>query len=323
MDVHDERMWNKKRTVTVTAVVGIAAAALLLGAVMSAVATSDSSNAAYAEQTEKLTKADAAKPLPKAGASCLTVVSDTSTFVDRGNTIVASSFSGWPTIPGATYIWSTDGFDTNNPYTFTKPFILPPGHTYSATITINADDAWKDLRINGNYVADESPMPSWASPGWPPQSWSTAHKFTIPATYFNPGFNTLSVKAVDIGGAYAGLAFKLEVFCKPVVPSTHWDKILFTLDTLGDRTAVSSQILKPLIGKTLDIKVRDNPAEVAVLEDVVKGFLAAKYNLTKVDLNGTTVKIIDVEYAIDTNTYELEPETPKDLSCTLPGIPTC
>jgi hypothetical protein len=309
---------RKKRSLVVT-VAGVAAAALLLMATIYSPAIQ--AMAQSASTTSKLTKADAAKTLPNGkNDACLTVVSDTSTFVDRGNTVNAATYSGWPTIPGATYIWSSNGLDTGSPYTFTKPFILPPGNTYSATITINADDAWKDLRINGNFVADESPSPSWASSSWPPQSWASAHKFTIPSTYFNPGLNTLSVKAVDIGGAYSGLAFKLEVFCKPTAPSTHWDKILFTLDAQGNTTTPT---LKPLLGKTLDIKVRDNPAEVAILEDVVKGFLAAKYNLTKQDLRGITVKIIEVEYAIDTNTYGLKPETPQDLSCMLPAIPTC
>jgi hypothetical protein len=250
--------------------------------------------------------------------SCLTVVSDLQTFVDRGNTVPVSF--NWPApisgsnlgIAGVTPIWSSNGLDTGNPYTFTKHFILPQGYTYYAKIDINADDQWKDLRINGNFVADEPA----------PIGWGNVHTYTIPSTYLNAGLNTLTVQAVDIAQVVAGLAFKMEVFCKPIASSIHWDKIVFTIDirqgTQGqqqENTDTLTSKLRPLIGKTLDIKVRDNPADVVALEDVVKGFLAAKYNLTKQETDRITVRIVEVEYAIDTNVHAgVGPDKPKDKS---------
>ncbi len=259
-------------------------------------------------------------PPPPTDKSCLTVISDLQTFVDRGNTVPVS-FS-WPApingsdlgITGVTPIWSNNGLDTGNPYTFTKHFILPQGYTYYAKIDINADDQWKDLRINGNFVADEPA----------PIGWGNVHTYTIPSTYLNAGLNTLTVQAVDIAKVVAGLAFKMEVFCKPVASSIHWDKIVFTIDVIRPQVQQGEQLqgndalmnkLRPLMGKTLDIKVRDNPADVVALEDVVKGFLAAKYNLTKQETDRITVKIVEVEYAIDTNVHAgVGPEKPKDKS---------
>ncbi|GBC74538.1 hypothetical protein HRbin05_00580 [archaeon HR05] len=98
--------------------------------------------------------------------------------------------------------------------------------------------------------------------------------------------------------------------CKPVQGSTHWDKIIFTIDVKqvpstptqpGNEELVKK--LRPLIGKTLDIKVRDEPSEVVALEDTVKEFLAAKYSLSKQDLDYIMVKIVEVEYAIDPNVH--------------------
>ncbi|MEM4611762.1 MAG: hypothetical protein QXS95_03355 [Candidatus Nitrosocaldus sp.] len=236
---------------------------------------------------------------------CLTVVSDTTTFVDRGNT-VAINFT-WPApingsdlgIPGATPIWSSNGLDTNNPYTFTKYFLLPSGNMYHATLTINADDQWMDLKINGNFVASE-PAPA---------GWGNVHTYDVSA-YLQPGLNTLEVKAVDIGKSVAALAYKLEVKCKPVQGSTHWDKIIFTIDVKEVQPSPTQpgnvelvKKLRPLIGKTLDIKVRDEPSDVVALEDTVKAFLAAKYNLSKQDLDYITVRIVEVEYAIDPNMH--------------------
>ncbi|GBC73437.1 hypothetical protein HRbin04_00838 [archaeon HR04] len=235
---------------------------------------------------------------------CLTLVSDTSTFVDRGNTVPVNFTWSAPInsndlgVAGAKPIWSSNGLDTNNPYTFTKYFLLPSGNAYSAILTINADDQWRDLKINGQFVATE-PFPGWGN----------VHTYNVSA-YLQPGLNTLEVKAVDIGKTVAALAYKLEVKCKPVQGSTHWDKIIFTIDVKqvpstptqpGNEELVKK--LRPLIGKTLDIKVRDEPSEIAVLEDTVKAFLAAKYNLTKQDLEYITVKIVEVEYAIDPNVH--------------------
>ncbi len=235
---------------------------------------------------------------------CLTVVSDTTTLVDRGNTVPVNYT--WPApingsdlgIPGATPIWSSNGLDTNNPYTFTKYFLLPSGNMYNATLTINADDQWMDLKINGNFVASE-----------PSSNWGNVHTYNVSA-YLQPGLNTLEVKAVDIGNVVAALAYKLDVKCKPVHGSTHWDKIIFTIDVKqvqpsptqpGNEELVKK--LRPLIGKTLDIKVRDEPSDVVALEDTVKAFLAAKYNLSKQDLDYITVRIVEVEYAIDPNMH--------------------
>jgi len=261
-------------------------------------------------------KVECDNPPPQPDKSCLTVVSDLHTFVDRGNTVPVSY--NWSTpingsdlgITGVTPIWSSNGLDTGNPYTFTKHFILPQGYTYYAKIDINADDQWKDLRINGNFVADEPA----------PIGWGNVHTYTIPSTYLNAGLNTLTVQAVDIRQVVAGLAFKMEVFCKPVASSIHWDKIVFTIDVIRPQEPPQNgdplmNKLRPLIGKTLDIKVRDNPADVVALEDVVKGFLAAKYNLTKQETDRIIVKIVEVEYAIDTNVHAgVGPEKPKDKS---------
>jgi hypothetical protein len=266
-------------------------------------------------------KVECENPPPPTDKSCLTVVSDLQTFVDRGNTVPVSYY--WPApingsdlgIPGATPIWSSNGLDTNNPYTFTKHFILPQGYTYHAKIAINADDQWKDLRINGNFIADEPA----------PIGWGNVHTYTIPSTYLNAGLNTLTVQAVDIGQAVAALAFKMEVFCTPVQSSIHWDKIVFTIDVkpLSERPGQQDKLkamLAPLLNKTLDIKVRDNPADIAALEDVVKGFLAAKYNLTKQDTERIIVRIVEVEYAIDTNVHgAIGPEKPKEAESSTKG----
>ncbi|MFN4337367.1 MAG: hypothetical protein ACK4FV_07330 [Candidatus Nitrosocaldus sp.] len=244
------------------------------------------------------------EPTPEPMEPCLTVVSDTSTFVDRGNTVLVN-FT-WPApinsndlgVTGAKTIWSSNGLDTNNPYTFTRFFLLPSGNAYSAMLTINADDQWMDLKVNGQFVASE-PFPGWGN----------VHTYDVSA-YLQPGLNTLEVKAVDIGQAVAALAYKLDVKCKPIPASTHWDKIIFTIDVKqvqpsptqpGNEELVKK--LRPLIGKTLDIKVRDEPSEIAALEDTVKAFLAAKYNLSKQDLAYITVKIVEVEYAIDPNVH--------------------
>lgn len=238
---------------------------------------------------------------PQPGNACLTVVSDLQTFVDRGNTVAVSFF--WPSpinssnlgIPGATPIWSSNGLDTGNAYTFTKHFILPQGYAYSASIMINADDTWDDLRINGNLIAN-TPVGD---------GWGNVHTFSIPSAFLHPGLNTLTVKAKDIGQTVAALAFKMDVYCKPAPSSIHWDKIVFTIDVQQSTEPVDELMVKlrPLLGKTLDIKVRDNPADVVALEDVVKSFLAAKYNLTKPDTDRIIVKIVEVEYAIDTNAH--------------------
>ncbi|MEM3915576.1 MAG: hypothetical protein QW572_00950 [Candidatus Nitrosocaldus sp.] len=235
---------------------------------------------------------------------CLTVVSDTSTFVDRGNTVLIN-FT-WPTpingndlgVAGAKTIWSSNGMDTNNPYTFTRHFLLPSGNMYNGTLTINVDDQWMDLKINGNFVASE-PAPA---------GWGNVHTYDVSA-YLQPGLNTLEVKAVDIAQVVAALAYKLEVKCKPVQGSTHWDKIIFTIDVKEVQPSTQPgnvelvKKLRPLMGKTLDIKVRDEPSEVVALEDTVKAFLAAKYNLSKQDLDYITVRIVEVEYAIDPNMH--------------------
>ncbi len=231
---------------------------------------------------------------------CATIVSDTTTMVDQGYTIPInytwnSPHYGSSTslgISGATAIWSSNGFNTGNPYTFTKSFILPPNNAYSATLYINADDQWKDLYINGYYIASESV---------PPSGWGDVHTYNI-GQYLQPGLNTLEVKALDIKQVVAALAFKIVVTCTPIQGSTHWDKIIFTIDIGPINNATGIEKLRPLIGKTLDIKVRDSPAEIAVLEDKIKAFLAAKYNLTQNDLNLIRIKIINVEYAIDTST---------------------
>ncbi len=232
---------------------------------------------------------------------CLTVVSDLTTFVDRGNTVPVSFNWGGNIdknlgIPGATPIWSSNGLDTNNPYTFTKYFILPYSNNYKGTLLINADDQWLDLKINGQFVASES-TPNWGD----------VHTLDV-SKYLQGGLNTLEVKAVDIGRAVAALAFKLDVQCKPGKHSTHWDKIIFTIDVKKvESTPIqpgSEELVKkltPLIGKTLDIKVRDNPSEIVSLEDTVKNFLVAKFNLSQKDLNFIIVKIVGVEYAIDPN----------------------
>lgn len=244
---------------------------------------------------------------------CLTVVSDTTTFVDRGNTVLVNFTWSAPIngsdlgVAGAKTIWSSNGMDTNNPYTFTKYFLLPSGNMYNATLTINADDQWMDLKINGNFVASE-PVPGWGN----------VHTYDVSA-YLQPGLNTLEVKAVDIGKVVAALAYKLDVKCKPVPGSTHWDKIVFTIDVKqvqpsptqpGNEELVKK--LRPLIGKTLDIKVRDEPSEVVALEDTVKAFLAAKYSLSKQDLDYITVKIVEVEYAIDPNVHGKGVPVPMD-----------
>ncbi|MEM2920371.1 MAG: hypothetical protein QXW14_05865 [Candidatus Nitrosocaldus sp.] len=236
---------------------------------------------------------------------CLTVVSDTSTFVDRGNTVLIN-FT-WPTpingndlgVAGAKTIWSSNGMDTNNPYTFTRHFLLPSGNMYNGTLTINVDDQWMDLKINGNFVASE-PAPA---------GWGNVHTYDVSA-YLQPGLNTLEVKAVDIAQVVAALAYKLEVKCKPVQGSTHWDKIIFTIDVKEVQPSTTQpgnvelvKKLRPLMGKTLDIKVRDEPSEVVALEDTVKAFLAAKYSLSKQDLDYITVRIVEVEYAIDPNMH--------------------
>jgi hypothetical protein len=151
------------------------------------------------------------------------------------------------------------------------------------------------------------------------------HTYTIPSTYLNAGLNTLTVQAVDIGQAVAALAFKMEVFCTPVQSSIHWDKIVFTIDVkpLPERPGQQDKLkamLAPLLNKTLDIKVRDNPADIAALEDVVKGFLAAKYNLTKQDTERIIVRIVEVEYAIDTNVHgAIGPEKPKEAESSTKG----
>ncbi len=260
-----------------------------------------------------MVKCEVSPPPPEPMEPCLTVVSDTSTFVDRGNTVLINYT--WPApingndlgVPGAKTIWSSNGLDTNNPYTFTRYFLLPSGNVYSGTLTINADDQWMDLKINGQFVASE-PFPGWGN----------VHTYNVSA-YLQPGLNTLEVKAVDIGRAVAALAYKLDVNCKPVQGSTHWDKIIFTIDVRevqpsptqpGNEELVKK--LRPLIGKTLDIKVRDEPSEIVALEDTVKAFLAAKYNLTKQDLTYITVKIVEVEYAIDPNIHgKIVPQEPQ------------
>lgn len=258
------------------------------------------------------------KEQPQPGNSCFTVVSDLQTFVDRGNTVAVSFF--WPSpinssnlgIPGATPIWSSNGLDTGNAYTFTKHFILPQGYAYSASIMINADDAWDDLRINGNLIAN-TPVGD---------GWGNVHTFSIPSAFLHPGLNTLTVKAKDIGQAVAALAFKMDVYCKPAPSSIHWDKIVFTIDVQQSTEPVDKLMdkLRPLLGKTLDIKVRDNPADVVALEDVVKSFLAAKYNLTNAETDGIIVKIVEVDYAIDTNTYGMvEPQKPKQTGSSTKG----
>jgi len=242
---------------------------------------------------------------------CATIISDTTTIVDQGYTIPVNFTWNSPNygpsttlgIPGATAIWSSNGLNTNNPYTFTKSFILPPNNAYIATLYINADDKWKDLYINGHYIASE---PSTGG-------WGDLHTYNV-GQYLQSGLNVLEVKALDIGQTVAALAFKIDVTCTPIQESTHWDKIIFGID------APNVPKLKPLIGKTLDIKVRDNPADVAVLEDKVKAFLAAKYNLTQNELNAIRIKIINVEYAIDTSTIgkkitpitQTETEVPKN-----------
>lgn len=258
------------------------------------------------------------KEQPQPGNSCFTVVSDLQTFVDRGNTVAVSFF--WPSpinssnlgIPGATPIWSSNGLDTGNAYTFTKHFILPQGYAYSASIMINADDTWDDLRINGNLIAN-TPVGD---------GWGNVHTFSIPSAFLHPGLNTLTVKAKDIGQAVAALAFKMDVYCKPAPSSIHWDKIVFTIDVQQSTEPVDKLMdkLRPLLGKTLDIKVRDNPADVVALEDVVKSFLAAKYNLTNAETDGIIVKIVEVDYAIDTNTYGMvEPQKPKQTGSSTKG----
>lgn len=270
------------------------------------------------------------KEQPQPGNSCLAVVSDLQTFVDRGNTVAVSYF--WPSpinsnnlgIPGATPIWSSNGLDTGNAYTFTKHFILPQGYAYSASIMINADDIWDDLRINGNLIANTP-----AGDGW-----GNVHTFSIPSAFLHPGLNTLTVKAKDIGQAVAAVAFKMDVYCKPAPSSIHWDKIVFTINVqqnVGPANKVVGPVpvepkdelmvkLRPLLGKTLDIKVRDNPADVVALEDVVKSFLAAKYNLTKPETDRIIVKIVEVEYAIDTNAhYMAKPQKPEQTGSSTKG----
>jgi len=218
-------------------------------------------------------------------------------------------------IPGAMPIWADingDGvpdLDTGNPFTFTKYFILPPNNKYNATLWINADDQWFDLTINDQFVASE-----------PTSSWGNVHVIDV-SKYLREGLNNLTVRAVDIGMAYVGLAFRLDVECTPVPGPTHWDKIIFTISVNATPTMPDnlSPKLRSLIGKTLDIKVRDDPSDVAVLEDKVKAFLAARFNLTKQDLERIVVRIIDVEYAIEpsrssvavgiVNEVEIDPNT--------------
>ncbi|MEM2204471.1 MAG: LamG-like jellyroll fold domain-containing protein [Sulfolobales archaeon] len=268
-----------------------------------------------------ITNTTSRPPPTSSGGLCLRVVSDTTTFVDRGVTVVVNYT--WPSpissnnlgIPGAMPIWADingDGIadlDTGNPFTFTKYFILPPNNKYNATLWINADDQWFDLTINDQFVASE-----------PTSSWGNVHVIDV-SKYLREGLNNLTVKAVDIGMAYVGLAFRLDVECTPAPGPTHWDKIIFTISVNATPTMPDNltQKLRSLIGKTLDIKVRDDPSDVAVLEDKVKAFLAAKFNLTKQDLERIIVRIIDVEYAIEpskssvtvriVNEVEIDPNT--------------
>ncbi|MCS7141044.1 MAG: hypothetical protein NZ888_02525 [Candidatus Nitrosocaldus sp.] len=156
-----------------------------------------------------------------------------------------------------------------------------------------------DLKINGNSVASE-PAPA---------GWGNVHTYDVSA-YLQPGLNTLEVKAVDRAQVVAALAYKMDVKCKPMQGSLHWDKIIFTIDVRQVQSTSTQpgneelvRKLRPLMGKTLDIKVRDEPSEVVAVEDVVKSFLAAKYNLSKKDLDQITVRMVEVEYAIDPNVH--------------------
>ena len=89
---------------------------------------------------------------------------------------------------------------------------------------------------------------------------------------------------------------------KPICPSNnvqHWDKIVFKF-----KFALHVDPLNPSdpsldTGRTYDIKVLDNPALVADINQKINDFLRAHYNIAATDeeLVGL-IEVVNVEYAI-------------------------
>ena len=152
-------------------------------------------------------------PVPAAAVvavptSTLTVASDTSTQWSANGTswqpaVACFVYSGWPTIPGATWIWRTATTDVVAEYNsvpaggwyFRRTFSLPANATnISGSIKIDDDNSYS-LSVNGHAVGGAGTM-SKDGPDPSPYTWQTVNTWDI-TSYLTPGQNTISIRALN------------------------------------------------------------------------------------------------------------------------------
>lgn len=143
----------------------------------------------------------------------LTIVSDTQTQVNAHNGVpLTFVHPGWTaSIPGATWIWETDGPTdptVTEGFTFTRTFNWS-GSATAATLMVAADNYYT-VSLNGNPVGDELVDENNFQAG-------TQDNFNV-LGFLVPGVNTLTFVATNKGvpgsdgfGNPAGLLFKLTI----------------------------------------------------------------------------------------------------------------
>ena len=166
--------------------------------------------------------------IPENKADTVVIVSDTSTSVldPISGFFMSSSVASWvheywPSITGATWIWSSDRVDNENefgPYIFTKKFTLPSSATsITGTIQITADNAY-ELELNSERIGSDGTVST------PPidhdqdqdhvRRWSGIETYTVTP---KAGDNVLVVRASNYGGWVdpdtnpAGIIYRMDV----------------------------------------------------------------------------------------------------------------
>ena len=134
-----------------------------------------------------------------------TVVSDTTNTYDGSNPAVATFVhSSWPSIPGATWIWTcflVDAESKFGPYTFKKTFSIPnDAHSIGGSIMITADNAYK-VYLNGVLLGSDgtvsSPPPTHDQEPNHVAQWSSIETYNFVP---QPGANEITIQANNYRG---------------------------------------------------------------------------------------------------------------------------
>jgi hypothetical protein len=142
-----------------------------------------------------------------------TIVSDTSTQYNSSNSTVLIPNGGWVSIPGASWIWGSNGSADNTTVPTTEAFMRNfsiTGTPTSASINLSADNGYV-LKVNGTTVDSQNVDPANEL------NYQSVHTYDI-LGYVHSGANTLEVDVTNFGRANttfnmnpAGLLYSLTL----------------------------------------------------------------------------------------------------------------